>query len=99
MCDHKLYILFPLNALRLCCNFPGKLNNFFLSFFATAAPGKERLEVQFNPFCHLCGLHSSENRVRHMTFLERHKPINNLAATESTGPDEVMAPDSKGNAN
>lgn len=45
----------------------------------------DRLLLQFALFCHLCGLLSSENSVKHMMFLERHKPINNLAEIESTG--------------
>lgn len=44
-----------------------------------------RLLLQFDLFCHLRGLHSSENGVKHMMFLVRHKPINNLAEIESTG--------------
>lgn len=36
-----------------------KLLFIYFFHFVTPAPGPWRLEVQFNPFCHLCGLHSS----------------------------------------
>lgn len=78
-------------------NVPSK-SNYCLSVSSfSSLLHQDRRDLRYNlilfVICVGCTLHKTASSTWH--FLEGHEPINNLAASESTGPDEVMAPDSK----